>query len=352
MAELDDEKTLDPTAHRRQQAREQGQVARSQDVGSAILLLGSCGVLMWLGRPLVDFLGHLMVRQLGGEPWLAADIPFVVRSWHETVNSLGVALLPLLGLMMVLAVVGNVIQVGWLFLPTKAMPDFSRVDPVAGVGRLFSLANLTRLGFGLLKMVVVASVAWFSLAAEKDKALNCGQLPLPELAVFISEMVIGTVLKIGVALVALAGLDYAYQRLRHERDLRMSPQELRAEMRNLQGDPQTAGRRRALWRQFGKNDSLAAVQAASLVVRNSAGQVVALRFNARTGDAPVVAAKGDGSRGKNLLALAARHRVPTSEREALARDLFAATEPEQPIPSHLYAPVASLLVDAKRPRAT
>ena len=87
--------------------------------------------------------------------------------------------MPLLGLMLVLVILGNIIQVGWLFLPAKAIPDFSRVDPLAGVGRLFSMANLTRLGFGLLKLVVVASVAWFSLAAEKDKVLNCGQLPLP-----------------------------------------------------------------------------------------------------------------------------------------------------------------------------
>ncbi len=350
MAELDDDKTLDPTTHRRQQAHDDGHVARSQDVSSAILLLGSCGLLLWLGRPLVDFLGHLMVRQLGGEPWLAADVPFVMRSWHETMTSLALALLPLLGLMLVLVILGNVIQVGWLFLPAKAIPDFSRVDPLAGVGRLFSLASLTRLGFGLLKLVVVASVAWFSLAAEKEKVLHCGQLPLPELAAFMAEMVIGTTLKIGIALLALAGLDYAYQRLRHERDLRMSPQELRAEMRNLQGDPLTASRRRALWRQFGRSDAVAAVQSASLIVRNSAGQVVALGFDARTSDAPQVIAKGDGPRGKTLLALAARHRVPTSQREALARDLFDATEPDRPIPRHLYAPVAALLVDVKTPR--
>ena len=78
MAELDDDKTLDPTTHRRQQAARTRAGRRSQDVGSAILLLGSCGLLMWLGRPVVDFLGRLMVRQLGGEPWLAADIPFVI----------------------------------------------------------------------------------------------------------------------------------------------------------------------------------------------------------------------------------------------------------------------------------
>lgn len=351
MAELDDEKTLDPTTHRRQQAREQGHVARSQDVGSVILLLGSCGLLLWLGRPLVDFLGRLMVRQLGGEAWLAADIPFVMRAWHETMSSLSVALLPLLGLMLVLVVLGNVVQVGWLFLPAKATPDFSRVDPLAGVGRLFSLANLSRLGFGLLKLVVVAGVACFSLAAERDKILHCGQLPLPDLAAFMAEITISTVLKIGIALAVLAGLDYAYQRLRHERDLRMSPQELRAEMRNTQGDPQTASRRRALWRQLGQNNALAAVQAASLVVRNSSGQVVALRYNNQTGDAPIVAAKGEGPRGQSLLSLAARHRVRTTAREALASDLFAATEPEQPIPPHLYAQVAALLADGKEPRA-
>jgi flagellar biosynthesis protein FlhB len=347
MAELDDDKSLDPTPHRRQQAREQGQVARSQDVGSAILLCGAIGVLLWLGRPLVDFLGHLMVRQLSGEPWLVADVSFVTRIWQGLMTSLAVALLPILALMMLLAIVGNVVQVGWIFLPGKALPDISRIDPLKGIGRLFSWANVPRLGFGLLKLVVVAGVAWYSLAGQGGKILNCGQLPLPELAQFMTELIIWTALKIGIALFAIAGLDYAYQRLRHERDLRMTPQEMRAELRNLNGDPQMANRRRALRQQFAKSGGAGNPGAADLVVTDAQGRAVAIQYDADTMAAPMVVAKESGVRGERLAATARQRGLKIVSRPQLAQALFDSVEAQKPIPRHLYAEVAALLARAE-----
>ena len=154
-------------------------------------------MLLWLGKPLVDFLGRLMIRQLSGEPWLAADIPFVMRTWHGLMSSLAFTLLPILALVALLAIVGNVVQVGWLFLPAKAMPDVSRLDPLKGIGRLFTLANWRELVFALLKLAIVTAVAWFDLARQGAEILDCGQLPLPELATFVVQIVIWTALKIG-----------------------------------------------------------------------------------------------------------------------------------------------------------
>ena len=248
MAEFTGDKTHDPTPHRRQQARDEGQVARSQDVGSAVLLCGGAVALMWLGRPVVDLLSKLAVRQLGGEPWLTADVDFVVSEWTGVLAALAGVLLPILGLMMLLAIGGSVFQTGLLFLPGKVQPDFSRIDPLRGLGRIFSARSSARLGFGVLKLAVVAGVAWYGLAAQWEQILGCGQLPTAALAAFVAETLVWTMLQIGMTLLGLAALDYGYERWKHERDLRMSVQEIREELRSTHGNPQVIARRNALRR--------------------------------------------------------------------------------------------------------
>jgi flagellar biosynthetic protein FlhB len=349
MAEPTGDKTLDATPHRRRQAREAGHVARSGDVASAILLFGAVVVLLWLGRSLVDFLGNLTVRQLSGEPWLAADIPFVTHIVNGLLVSLAAALLPVLGLIMLLAIVGHLVQVGFLFLPDKALPDFSRIDPVQGLARLFSLRTSSRLAIGLLKLAAVTVVAWYSFQADRDRILHCGQLPLADLAVFIAETAIWTALRIGLALLALAALDYAYERLRYERDLRMTAQEMREELRSLNGDPHLISRRRTLRRQFARSRVASDVAQADLVIARPRGLAVAVRYNARLASAPIVAAKGVGPAAARIRAWATEHHVPVVEQPALTQSLYGAVEVNRPIPPRLYPSVAQLL--ARMPAA-
>jgi len=259
MAESTADKTHDPTPHRRQQARRDGHVARSHDVSAAVLLIGGAGAVYFLGRPVVEFLGSLMTRQLGGEPWLAADLPFALRTWNAILSSLAWVLLPVLGVIMLCGAAGNVLQVGLLFLPAKVVPDFSRIDPAQGFRRLFSQSSLSRLGFGILKLVAVGAVGWYSLASEGDRILNCGHMPLPDLADLMVRVVFGAAFKVGLALAAVAALDYALERWRYERDLRMTVGEIREEQRHLHGDAQIISRRRTLVQRAHKRDGPAKV---------------------------------------------------------------------------------------------
>jgi len=256
---------------------------------------------------------------------------------------------------MLLAIAGNVVQVGFLFLPDKALPDFSRIDPVQGLARLFSLRTSSRLAFGLLKLGVVMNVAWYSFQADRDRILNCGQLPLTDLAAFIAETTIWTALRIGFALLALAAFDYGYERLRYERDLRMTVQEIREELRSLHGDPQTIGRRRTLRRQFGQPRLASDIAHADLVITSPRGLAVAVRYNARSASAPLVVAKGVGPVAQRIRALAAEHHVPALEQQTLAQSLYEAVDVSRPIPPRLYADVAQLLAGipaAPEPRTT
>jgi len=238
------DKSLEPTPHRRQQARREGHVAKSQDLGSAVMLLAGVVILMTLGGGLVGFFVNYCRSQLGGQPWLAANTEFVTAQWNATLWTLARYLLPILGLLCLAGVAANVLQVGFLFLPQRVSFDLSRISPIRGWQRIFSSAGMVHLGFGLVKLTVVFVVAGVVLYNQREALLGLIALPQPALAVQMSQLLLWTTLKIGAALLVLAILDYAYQRWRHEQDLKMTPQELREELKNLEGDPQLIARRK------------------------------------------------------------------------------------------------------------
>jgi flagellar biosynthetic protein FlhB len=250
MTELFGDKSHEPTPHRRQQARREGHAARSQDLASAIVWIAAALILTYSGRGIAQFMGELTQRQLGGRAWLVADANILVAELNGMLLGLGRVLLPIVGLLLLAAVLVHVGQVGFLFLPHRLAFDLARIDPLQGAARLFSLSSLIRLGLGILKMIVVAAVGAWSLWGQRTMILSLGQFEVPQIATFLVEVMLWTSLHIGVALLALAVLDYAYQRWKHEQDLRMTTQELREELKSLQGDPQFIIRRRAVQRRL------------------------------------------------------------------------------------------------------
>ncbi len=248
MSDYAGEKTLEPTPHRRQQARREGQVARSRDLASAAMLLLGLGVLMVLGGALAGFLVDYCRHQLGGRPWMTIDPDQAVAEWNSVLWALGRRLLPVLGLIFLAGVAVNVLQTGFLFLPQKLNPDLGRVNLLAGLTRICSSANLMGFAFGVVKLVVVAAVAGAVLYHERSAIAGLTSLDPSTMSLRMVEIIFWTAMKVGAALLLLAVLDYAYQRWRHERDLRMTPQELREEARHLEGDPQLSARRKRMQR--------------------------------------------------------------------------------------------------------
>jgi flagellar biosynthetic protein FlhB len=242
------EKSQQPTPRRRQRARDEGHVAHSAELTSAALLLSGLLLIMLFGYPLVDFLARLMSDCLGGKLELATDSQSIARLFHNTAWQLGAGLLPIFGLSIVVVALVSLVQTGFLFMPSRATPDFSRVSPGSGLSRMFSPPSLVRLALGIVKVGIVAGVAYATLSARRNEIIAAAGFELPQAARFLWELGISTCLKAGLAVAALAVVDYGYQRWRHERDLMMTPQEVREEMRNLQANPQVVARRRELRR--------------------------------------------------------------------------------------------------------
>lgn len=250
MAESASEKTIAPTPHRRQQAREEGRVAHSQDLAAAVLLVVGLATVLTLGGRLLEFFARLAQRQWGGAAWMTADSEFAVEQGRTLVVELAGTVAPLMGLLVAAGLVVHVAQTGFLWLPQRIVPDFNRVSPVTGWRRMMSMANWMRLAMGLVKLAVVGIVAGCSLYARRDEIVGSAALSLPQLGAFISDIAVWTGLQIASALLGVAVLDYAYQWWRLQQELRMTPQELREEMKNQQGDGLLASRRRTTYRQW------------------------------------------------------------------------------------------------------
>ncbi|HVX10655.1 MAG TPA: EscU/YscU/HrcU family type III secretion system export apparatus switch protein [Pirellulales bacterium] len=343
MPEQDGEKSQEATQYRRQQAREQGHVAQSQDLGSAALLLGALVAMLWLGGSVVTVLGVFADRYLGGDAWLETDVGSLTTEFSSVMSSLAPALLPLLLTMLAVAVCTSLAQVGLLFLPEKLIPDLTRIDPLQGFSRVFSLPSVMRLLFGLFKLALVAAVAYASLSDQIDDVLALVGLELGQIAAFISDSLIWTGIKIAFALLMLALFDYGFQWWRQEQDLRMTTQEVREEMRNLQGDPQVIGRRRAAQRQLVLGRVNSAVPKADVVITNPTELAIAVQYDPTEMAAPIVVAKGAGVLATRIRKLALENGVPIVEKKPLAQLLYKEVEINHPIPAKMYAAVAEIL---------
>lgn len=343
MPEQDADKSQEPTPHRRQQAREQGHVAKSQDLGSAALLLLGLLSLLILGGGLIDFLGQYCRRQLGGGAWLSADPDFAVAEWNWTLSALAGTVLPIFGVLLLGAVGVNLIQIGFLFLPERVSPDITRLDPIKGLRRLFSLTSAARLAFGIFKILVIAAVAFVSLYDERETILGLSGLAVPEIALYLLQILFWTTVKIGVALLILALLDYGFQRWKYEQDIRMTPREVREEMKNLEGNPEVIARRRQVQRQLALTRLSEAVPKADVVISNPTELAVAVQYEPASMAAPIVVAKGAGVIAQRIRRLALEHGIPIVEKKPLAQALYREVEVNHPIPEDKYAAVAEIL---------
>lgn len=337
------EKTQDATPHRREQAREKGQVAYSQDLGSAALLIVGVLLLRYWGKHIFETAGSFMRYQLSTVDSLSPDSTDAIALSQKMVESIGMSLLPVLGFLVLAGVVSSVFQTGFLFVPSRLMPDFQRLSPISGLKRIISLSGAVKLGFGMFKVAIVSIVAATVLYLRHEEIIYASSLAASELGVMMIDVALSTALWIGIALFTLAILDFAYQKWKHEQDMKMTQQEVRDEMKNLQGDPQVIARRRAVQRQMALNRMSDKVPQADVVVTNPTELAIAIQYVPEEMAAPIVVAKGAGVVAQKIRRLALENNIPVVERKPLAQSLYKEVEVGHPIPDESYAAVAEVL---------
>ena len=340
MAETAGDRSHPATPYRRRKAREEGQVARSTDLASAVVLTSALLALRWVGPRGIEACLALVSEYLGTAPALDGS---PLREIGQASGWLFRTLAPFLGLVLLAAVAAHVGQVGWLFVPSRLAPQLSRISPVAGWRRIFSMAGLVRLFLGLGKVAVVATVAGATVYAERERIVSLAALDFRPQCATLADILLSTCLYSAVALLVLAVLDYAWQRWKYEQDLRMTTQELRDEYKMLQGDPQIAARRKQIQQQIVQSRLTVAVPKADVVITNPTELAIALQYEPEQMEAPIVVAKGAGALAARIRRLALEHGVPVLERKELARALYRHVDVNRPIPAAYYTAVAEIL---------
>lgn len=331
------------TDKKRRQARDEGQVVKSQDLTSAALLLSALAALWMLGEPACEQLAAAIADALS-TPRMALNGTQDASNWLLTMGArLAIAAVPMLLAMMVAGVLVNVTQTGLIFSTNKIAPKLSNISPLSGIKRIASLQGVVRLGFGLFKVLIIAGVAYAALRHYRDSILNLAALSVPQIASTLFRSLIGTCVWIGTALFVLAILEYAFQRWKQEQDMMMTDQELRDEMKETEGDPQVAARRRQVQRQMMMQRAESEVPKADVVVSNPTELAIAIKYDPVTMPAPIVLAKGAGVLAQKIRRIALQNGIPVVERKPLAQVLYKTVDVGDVIPAEQYQAVAEVL---------
>lgn len=340
--ESDVERNFPATPRRLEQARERGQVARSREIATAGVALAAATGFALFGPQLATASLDLVRRSLTLTRADAFAEARMLAGLGEVGQAALVALLPILGVVLAATLLAPMLLSGWVFSAQALAPDFKRLDPRQGLANVFSSHGLAELVKAILKCVLLGVIGWWTIRAGWDemRALP-GQSPVAGIAQTAQLMTHALfALAGGLVLIALVDAPFQYWHFHHR--LRMTREEIRQEMREMEGDPQLKARVRSLQRQAARRRMMAAVPDATVVVTNPTHYAVALQW--REGmRAPRVVAKGAGLVALRIRELAAEARVPLLEAPPLARALHRHVDIEQEIPATLYAAVAQVL---------
>jgi flagellar biosynthetic protein FlhB len=335
------EKTEEPTPKRLQDAREEGQVAYSTDVNTAVLLLlGFCILAAygsWFCRAMADTMRFSIVEAL------AWDIDgSLMRVFATHLIPLGLWLLAVLGVLFAGGLVVSIAQVGFHLSGKALVPKFNRISPITGFGRLFGMRGLMRFVTNVLKLAILVGISWMILAADLTKLAYIGS----DLGTRLANesywiYILGVKLALTLAIVAAA--DLFYQRYQQHQDLMMTKQEVKDEFKQSEGDPLVKSKIRQIQRQMAQRRMMQEVPKADVVITNPTHVAVALKYDQLKMAAPVVLAKGYDSVAQKIKAIAAEHNIPMVENIALARALAKDVPIGKAVPAKLYQGVAEVL---------
>lgn len=346
MAEQSDsgqDKSEEPTEKRLRESRDKGQVARSKELNTlAVVLVAAAGLLMLgpaMGRRLLDLMAFNFTIER--DALYATDTMglHLLASVGIGLDVLG----PLFFMLLLATLIGPVLLGGWLLSAKAMVPKFSRMNPLAGLKRMFSLKALVELLKALAKFIVVLTTALLVLRFFRDQMLTLDRQPLPD-AIAHSGYILGTALLIlACSLILIAAVDIPFQLWDNKQKLKMTKQEVKDEYKDSEGKPEVKSRIRQLQREMAERRMMGEVPKADVIITNPTHYAVALKYDPIATGAPVVIAKGVDFTALRIREVAAEHDVIVLESPPLARAVFYSTELDQQIPSGLYLAVAQVL---------
>jgi len=339
------EKTEKPTPKKRRDARKEGNVFKSMEINNSISILTSLLLLSVLGPGMMERLKELYVYYLTNGMDIFMDVSESSLNMMMNVTGQKFFLItgPMVLILLVTGMSANFVQVGLLFVPKTIIPKPDRINPISGFKKMVSLKTLINLVKSILKVAVVAVIAYNSIVLlgekmgatmnfEMNYALKEGVSEMRDLAV-----------KLLIAMVGISILDYAASWFEHEKKLKMDKQEVKDEQKNTDGDPQVKSRIKNLQRQMANSRMMQSVSDADVIITNPTHYAVAVKYDRRKGNAPIVLAKGVDLIAQKIKEVAKENKVSIVENKQLARALYSSTRIGDEIPQELFQGVAEIL---------
>lgn len=344
MAEDSDLEKTEPASPRRlEEARAKGQVPRSPEWATFAVLLAAGGGLFYLGRMLIGSLETIMTLGLTVDRNAAFRPDAMTSRLFDAAIGALTGFAPFMILMVLVAILAPLALSGWLFSTEALVPNFARMNPIAGLGRLFSAHGAIELGKAIAKALLVGGVAAWVLYSEIEPILGLAAEPTGAALGHLGRLLAFSFLIVVGAMAVIVAIDVPYQLWDHAKQLRMTKDEVRQEMKEQEGDPQIKSRIRQLQREAARRRMMAEVPKADVVVTNPIHFAVALRYTESSMRAPAVVAKGAELIAERIIDIARENSVPVVRVPPLARALHAHAEVGQEIPAPLYTAVAEVL---------
>jgi flagellar biosynthesis protein FlhB len=346
------EKSEQPTPKRLREAREKGQVANSRDLNTTLVLLGGSGALLVMGGPMLARIQELIRRSFV----LERDVIFDTSQLHTLlqlrITEGLITLLPLFMVLAVVAVAGPILMGGGRPSGKSLAPKWEKLDPIKGLKRIFSWQGLMELGKTLAKFSMISGIAGFLLWQLSDSLMGLGHQSLERGLAHAGYMVGWTFLMLAASLILIALVDVPFQLWNHQKQLRMTKQEIKDEFKETEGKPEVKSKIRQAQMEISRRRMMAEVPKADVVVTNPTHYAVALRYDQQGNGAPKVVAKGADLVAAEIRQLARASGVPLFAAPPLARALYYSTRLDQEIPAGLYVAVAQVLAYVYQLRAS
>jgi len=338
------DKTEDPTDKRKRDAREKGEIARSKELNTVAVTLAGAGALLAFGGHLAETLLALMRLNFS----LTREVLTDERSMGQFLLASGKmaiwATQPILVLLFFIALISPIALGGFIFSGSLLQPKFSRMNPLSGIKRMFSMNALTELLKALAKFFMILIVALVVLSNDRQALLAIANEPLEQAIIHSAQVVGWSALWMAAGLLIIAAADVPFQLYQTQQKLKMTKQEVKDEYKDSEGKPEVKQRIRQLQREVSQRRMMAAVPEADVIITNPTHYAVALQYDPEKGGAaPLLLAKGTDFIALKIREIGVEHKVQILESPALARAIYYSTEIEQEIPAGLYLAVAQVL---------
>ena len=344
MAESDSgEKTEEPTAKKLSDARKKGQIARSKDLGTMFVLVGSAVAMMLMGNALVEALSATMKRLFSLSRREAMDVHAIAGIISSSAGNISFPMLCIFFIIMIAAFIGNTMLGGMAFSWEAMAPKANRLSPLAGFKRMFGVQAAVELLKSILKFFVVFFVAFSLLSGLFEQILGLSLEAIPSNFGHAVNMLLWMFLALALSIGIIVVIDAPYQVWNHTRQLKMTKQEIKDEFKNTEGNPEIKGRIKQTQYEMSQRRMMSEVPNSDVVITNPTHYSVALKYDPKVGGAPQLVAKGQDEMAIHIRTIAKENGVEIVQSAALARSLYYTSEVDQDIPEELYAAVAQVL---------